>query len=105
MHRWSKALLSAAVFLAGGSLSQAAPLPRDIGVSAASGVEVPAYPPRVTPRGKPRRPSSYGVNLYYPQDGGLPRRYTYPGYKNGFPPPAFLYYGYPQNGSTTGVGF
>lgn len=105
MHRWGLGILSAAIVFATSFVAQAAPLPRDIGVSGASGVEVPGYPPRVTPRGKPRRPSSFGVYLYYPQDGGQPRRYTYPGYKNGFPPPAFLYYGYPQNGSTTGIGF
>ena len=44
MHRLRMALLSAAVILAGGSLSAAATLPREMGVSGASGVEVPAYP-------------------------------------------------------------
>ena len=32
-------------------------------------------------------------------------RTTYPGKINGFPPPAFLYYGYPQSGFSYGVGF
>jgi len=46
-----------------------------------------------------RRPSSYGVWATYRYRGAVTRRYTYPGYTAGFPPPAFLYYGYPQSGS------
>src|SRR5262245_32022122 len=29
---------------------------------------------------------------------------TYNGYDRGFPPPAFLYYGYPHSGDMTGIG-
>lgn len=46
-----------------------------------------------------RRPSSYGVWATYRYRGTVTRRYTYPGYTTGYPPPAFLYYGYPQSGA------
>ena len=69
------------------------------------GIETPAYPPRVVPRGAVRRPSGYGVDVTYQHKGYITHRYTYPGYINGFPPPAFLYYGYPGSGFSHGVGF
>jgi hypothetical protein len=74
-------------------------------VSAQNAVEVPSNPPRVAPRGALRRPSGYGVDVIYQHRGYITHRYTYPGYKNGFPPPAFLYYGYPGSGFSHGVGF
>jgi hypothetical protein len=36
------------------------------------------------------------VTTYRAQDGRSRQVYTYPGYKNGFAEPAFLYYGDPQ---------
>ena len=44
----------------------------------------------------------FGWGYYGP--GYVKYRYTYPGYVNGFPPPAFLYYGYPQSGSGSNPG-
>ena len=38
------------------------------------------------------------------KDGQTTVRQTYPGYAAGFPPPAFLYYGYPHSGDDTGIG-
>jgi hypothetical protein len=38
------------------------------------------------------------------KDGQTTVRQTYPGYSAGFPPPAFLYYGYPHSGDGTGIG-
>jgi hypothetical protein len=55
------------------------------------------YPPRVT-RG------SYAEYIS-PKKTGLPYvRQVYSGYSHGFPPPAFLYYGYPHSGDDTGIG-
>jgi hypothetical protein len=51
------------------------------------------------------RPSAYKVKVIYHYKGHTYYRYAYPGYANGFPPPAFLYYGYPQSGYSYGVGF
>lgn len=49
--------------------------------------------------------SQYGVRVIYSGPGYQKSRYTYPGYVNGFPPPAFLYYGYPNSGFSYGTGF
>jgi hypothetical protein len=57
-----------------------------------------AAPPR-------RSPSGYAVRVTYHYRGRTVTRITYPGYVQGFPPPAFLYYGYPQSGFSYGVGF
>ena len=47
------------------------------------------YPPRY-------RHSSYSETLVRTRHGHVTVRQVYPGYANGFPPPAFLYYGYPH---------
>ena len=49
--------------------------------------------------------SRYETIVVIRKNGNVTYRQTYPGYINGFPPPAFLYYGYPQSGHTHGVGF
>ena len=48
--------------------------------------------------------SQYGVRVTYQGPGYTKYRYTYPGYVNGFPPPAFLYYGYPHSGAGSNPG-
>jgi hypothetical protein len=48
--------------------------------------------------------SQYGVRVTYHSPGYVKYRYTYPGYINGFPPPAFMYYGYPQSGAGSNPG-
>ena len=58
------------------------------------------YSPRLRPS-----PSRYGVMATYHYQGRVVQRYTYPGYVHQLPPPAFLYYGYPQSGHSHGVGF
>ena len=60
--------------------------------------------------GPPQRPlkktkSGYEVTAIVRKNNCVTYRTTYPGYINGFPPPAFLYYGYPQSGFSYGVGF
>ena len=56
------------------------------------------YPPRYT-RG------SYADYLVKKQKNGEPTvRQVYSGYSSNFPPPAFLYYGYPHSGDDTGIG-
>ena len=58
--------------------------------------EVQAAPRRYPPR--------YERGTYFPtivqkqRNGQVTTRQVYPGYKNGFPPPAWLYYGYPHSG-------
>ena len=54
-------------------------------------------PPRYT-RG------SYAETLVRKTDGVVTTRQVYSGYSNRFPPPAFLYYGYPHSGDGTGIG-
>ncbi len=67
-------------------------------------------PPKFIPApGEPKPPlgfgiSGYGVRLKYSGPGYTKYRYTYPGYQNGFPPPAMYYYGYPGSGYSYGVG-
>ena len=53
------------------------------------------YPPRY-------RYSSYYKHIAVPRDGQMTSRYVYRGYESGFPPPAFLYYGYPHSGDDGG---
>jgi|GEM_PF-4275911 len=48
-------------------------------------------------------PSRYGVYVKTIRNGKPAYRYTYPGYEAGFPPPAWLYYGYPQSGHSYGA--
>lgn len=56
------------------------------------------YPPRYT-RG------SYADYVVKMQKNGEPTvRQVYSGYTSNFPPPAFLYYGYPHSGDGTGIG-
>jgi hypothetical protein len=59
------------------------------------------------PRQRPvkRTRSGYEAIVIVRKPSGVTYRTTYPGYINGFPPPAFLYYGYPQSGFSYGVGF
>jgi len=49
------------------------------------------YPPRYQ-RG------TFFPTIVEPRRGQLTTKRVYPGYKNGFPPPAWLYYGYPHSG-------
>ena len=48
--------------------------------------------------------SRYGEWIRVNNKGVITYRYVYRGYKNGFPPPAMYYYGYPQSGYTYGTG-
>ena len=79
---------------------------------AASTVEVPAgeffqrhkrqriqYPPRYT------RGSMAQYYVYRDRYGNVQVREVYPGYAEHFPPPAYLYYGYPKSGYYSGLGF
>ena len=52
-----------------------------------------------------RSQSAYGVWVKSYRHGQPTYRFTYPGYINNFPPPANLYYGYPQSGHSYGIGF
>lgn len=38
------------------------------------------------------------------RNGNINYRQVYPGYAEKFPPPAYLYYGYPHSGDFTGMG-
>jgi hypothetical protein len=42
--------------------------------------------------------------VYRDRDGNMKARRVYPGYAEGFPPPAMFYYGYPHSGDDTGIG-
>jgi hypothetical protein len=53
----------------------------------------------------PRTRSGYEATIIVRKNNHVTYRTTYPGKINGFPPPAFLYYGYPQSGFSYGVGF
>jgi hypothetical protein len=56
------------------------------------------YPPKRT-RG------SYAEYIIIRKEGQPTRvRQVYSGYSNWFPPPAYLYYGYPHSGDGTGIG-
>ncbi len=56
------------------------------------------YPPRYT-RG------TYAEYLAKKQpNGDVKVRQVYSGYSSNFPPPAFLYYGYPHSGDGSGIG-
>jgi hypothetical protein len=56
------------------------------------------YPPRYT------RGSMSQWYVYKNRQGQVKVRQTYPGYAEGFPPPAYLYYGYPKSGDFSGMG-
>jgi hypothetical protein len=56
------------------------------------------YPPRYT------RASMSQWYVYKNRQGQVKVRQTYPGYAEHFPPPAYLYYGYPHSGDFTGLG-
>jgi len=43
--------------------------------------------------------------VFRDKNGQVHVRKVYPGYANQFPPPAYLYYGYPHSGDDTGLGF
>lgn len=50
-----------------------------------------------------RNPPRYERGTYFPtivqqRNGQIVTRKVYPGYKSHFPPPAWLYYGYPHSG-------
>ena len=49
------------------------------------------YPPRY------QRGTNFET-IVVPRKGQWTTRQVYPGYKSGFPPPAWLYYGYPHSG-------
>jgi hypothetical protein len=55
---------------------------------------------------QPRRyeRGSYGQYIVKKRQGQPVVSQVYSGYGNGFPPPAFLYYGYPHSGDMTGIG-
>lgn len=55
------------------------------------------YPPRYT------RGSMQQYYVYRNRDGEVKVRKTYVGYADHFPPPAYLYYGYPKSGYFTGL--
>ncbi len=56
------------------------------------------YPPK-------RKRGSYAEYIIIRQKDRKPRvRQVYTGYSANFPPPAFLYYGYPHSGDDTGIG-
>ena len=56
------------------------------------------YPPRV-------KRGSYAETIIIREKNRPPRvRQVYTGYSANFPPPAFLYYGYPHSGDDTGIG-
>lgn len=57
------------------------------------------YPPRY------KRGSMSQWYVYRDRDGHVHTRKVYPGYAEHFPPPAYLYYGYPHSGDDTGPGF
>jgi hypothetical protein len=79
MRRWTFfALLAGSVLAACCASSEAAPAAR-------------RYPPRYT-RG------TYFPTIVKTRNGQVTTEQVYPGYKNGFPPPAWLYYGYPHSG-------
>ena len=79
MSRWTVAALLVWSALAACCVpSEAAPAPR-------------RYPPRYT-RG------TYFPTIVKSRNGQVTTETVYPGYKNGFPPPAWLYYGYPHSG-------
>jgi len=56
------------------------------------------YPPRYT-RGSVAQPY-----VFRDREGKIQVRETYIGYEDHFPPPAYLYYGYPHSGYFTGLG-
>ena len=43
--------------------------------------------------------------VYRDRYGNVQVREVYPGYAEHFPPPAYLYYGYPKSGYYSGLGF
>ena len=47
---------------------------------------------------------SYGQYILKKRQGQPVVSQVYSGYGNNFPPPAFLYYGYPHSGDMTGIG-
>ena len=57
------------------------------------------YPPRYT------RASMSQYYVFRDPNGQVHVRQVYPGYAERFPPPAYLYYGYPHSGDDTGLGF
>jgi len=57
------------------------------------------YPPKV-------KRGSYAEYIVIRKKDQPPRvRQVYSGYSSNFPPPAFLYYGYPHSGDGTGIGY
>jgi len=62
---------------------------------------------RVCQNGRPLRSRLETVGVWVKTNGpGYPAyRYTYRGASDGFPPPAWLYYGYPHSGDGSGLGF
>jgi len=56
------------------------------------------YPPRYT------RDTMAQWFVYRNRHGEVKTRKAYPGYESHFPPPAYLYYGYPKSGDYTGLG-
>lgn len=83
------------------------------GLSAAAQADPPYVPaPRLAVPGQPPRPyrhfdftqpSPFGVVVTYYQNGRVKQVFTYPGYRNGFPEPDFLYFGDPWSRHTYGV--
>ncbi len=82
MHRWTLSVLVLSVALAAGSYAHGAG------------------------RNYPRRyeRGTYSQYVVKKRQGQSVVSQTYNGYDRGFPPPAFLYYGYPHSGDMTGIG-
>jgi len=57
-----------------------------------------------TPR-RYSRASMSQVYVYKNRAGQVKTREVYPGYREHFPPPAYLFYGYPHSGDYSGLGF
>jgi hypothetical protein len=57
-------------------------------------------------RRNPRRFTRGSYTQYVPhmRRGQVQPSKVYNGYRQGFPPPAFLYYGYPHSGDENGIG-
>lgn len=93
MKRWTISLATLAV------IWLSAPL--------ASAVENNNTKSHFCPNARPIRSRLESVGVWVKTNGpGYPAyRYTYRGASDGFPPPAWLYYGYPHSGDGSGIGF
>ena len=107
LARVRRAVLAAGVLATGAACFAA-------GGAAAHGAEPYVPAPRLaTPGQKPRpyrhfdftQPSPFGVITTYQQGNRVKHVYTYPGFKDHIPEPAFLFYGDPWSRYTQGPGY